>query len=812
MRIDINMNALRKIGEDMKDGLKSNWNRFLLLFIIFWLVYGDIICDFMSDFILDISNGIYILIEGNCRVSLGILIITSILSIYISREWSKDKDFRCHKILLAILIIVLLYRNPFIFAHIGFIDLRAWITICLLLPFIIQLISLLKSSKVKHESNNQVKFTTKEEPFELHKVTQDYIKQLASFIKGIDVSKSSFSIGISGGWGTGKTSFLVNLRKEIGESAYFVDFNPWQCNSPNQVIEDFFKSLRSELCKSHSSLNKPIREYVRSLSKFEWPGITKLALELSEQISHKDFSEDKEILSDRLTKLEKPVIVMIDDVDRLEQDEIFEVLRLIRNVGDLKNVIYVCAYDKDYVVQMLDSKSIKKPNAFLEKIFDIEIHLPKAESYLLIDLLGSELEKMIPSVNFEDKTNQFSQDDYNLIVNILGSFRGVKQFARSLAVNYSFIKANLFSDIDLQDFLWLELLNRYEKSVYDELYCDPRKYLNETVEGYVIKDVFNIKDSESLDYTKSLLNRIFRESHSNSGIRNAENFPKYFSLGIHPSVLSHEEFYKAIKIGNDKDLLDIIKQWCDVKDIGGIINNHFARYDTKKNADENNEGFVRLLLYFTEETICRYDGRKVSTVKNILAKENFKNLDKIKQLTANWFHERILSGGSSLNIAILLNTLYCCDNRDSINKQKESVINNQTITELFEENTLHYLETLTPDVRDVFNRNSELGRLIGYSCVAIIHDNCDNKDIMKNFALKSISQYFRGKVTLSNAEYDSLYHATFPEPQLPDNTPEDIERYNREMGNENNTFERYWGSDGEELKNLREALVQSNGE
>ena len=40
------------------------------------------------------------------------------------------------------------------------------------------------------------------------------------------------------------------------------------------------------------------------------------------------------------TQLDKPILVVIDDIDRLEKEELFEVLRLIRNTGNFTNLIY----------------------------------------------------------------------------------------------------------------------------------------------------------------------------------------------------------------------------------------------------------------------------------------------------------------------------------------------------------------------------------------------------------------------------------------------------------------------------------------
>ena len=61
---------------------------------------------------------------------------------------------------------------------------------------------------------------------------------------------SSFTIGLYGEWGSGKTS-LVNMILEtvesIDNSAVIVRFNPWLCSEPKQLITQFFKQMASAI-------------------------------------------------------------------------------------------------------------------------------------------------------------------------------------------------------------------------------------------------------------------------------------------------------------------------------------------------------------------------------------------------------------------------------------------------------------------------------------------------------------------------------------------------------------------------------------
>ena len=67
-----------------------------------------------------------------------------------------------------------------------------------------------------------------------------------------------------------------------------------------------------------------------------------------------------------LNCIDRPVVIVIDDIDRLEKNELFEVLRLIRNTGNFANLIYVVAYDERYVVEQLSNLGIYNGRLYLE--------------------------------------------------------------------------------------------------------------------------------------------------------------------------------------------------------------------------------------------------------------------------------------------------------------------------------------------------------------------------------------------------------------------------------------------------------------
>lgn len=76
------------------------------------------------------------------------------------------------------------------------------------------------------------------------------------------------------------------------------------------------------------------------------------------------------------------VLVIIDDLDRLESSEATEMVALIKNLGDLPNVIYLLSYDHDNLVRLLKSRTMLSGDEFLRKFNIPYIYHPPLITHL----------------------------------------------------------------------------------------------------------------------------------------------------------------------------------------------------------------------------------------------------------------------------------------------------------------------------------------------------------------------------------------------------------------------------------------------
>jgi len=210
---------------------------------------------------------------------------------------------------------------------------------------------------------------------------------------------SSFSIGLYGKWGSGKTS-IVNMVletvKEDEPNAIIVRFNPWLCGDPKQLISQFLKQLSAAIKLKTSVLENVcnlIDQYALAFDVGSILADTNLVAALLSSAGLKfldklassrlqkttgDLQEKKNQIADKLNEDGIKIIVSIDDIDRLSEDEIIAVFQLVRSVADFPNTVYLLTFDYDVVVHALSKVQYGDGKEYLEKIIQVPFEIPTA--------------------------------------------------------------------------------------------------------------------------------------------------------------------------------------------------------------------------------------------------------------------------------------------------------------------------------------------------------------------------------------------------------------------------------------------------
>lgn len=243
---------------------------------------------------------------------------------------------------------------------------------------------------------------------------RQYLKGLEKFIVECP---TPISIAIQGDWGSGKTSIINYLKKELGNEKYAnihcVYFNTWQYSQFNMANNLYFSllSCMEKQIKKDTGRNLDIKNIVLKIAATAGAELINMSGLNSEKIEKcfiepKDMAEVIPEFKEDFSKAIKNVVgdygkmvIFIDDLDRLNPDVAVELLEIMKLFMDVKQCIFVLAVDYDVVVQGVRKKfgndvSIKKCKSFFDKIIQVPFRMP-VESYKLDKMIGVMLKDII---------------------------------------------------------------------------------------------------------------------------------------------------------------------------------------------------------------------------------------------------------------------------------------------------------------------------------------------------------------------------------------------------------------------------------
>ncbi|WP_188435034.1 P-loop NTPase fold protein, partial [Chishuiella changwenlii] len=207
---------------------------------------------------------------------------------------------------------------------------------------------------------------------------QNYIDNINDLILK-QTPKRTFTISLNSKWGTGKTFFLEKLEKKLKESneIIIIPFNAWKYEDSSSLLKEYFNTIGKELSKYNANASKAFHNYFISIFNYGGVNIKSFAEGISDYLlGNRDNSlnKTKKIVKD----LDKKIVIIIDDIDRLKKKELFEVLKLIRNLSDYPNFYIITTIDNNYLIN-----EGKLDGSYLEKIFNLQIDLPLINNYTL---------------------------------------------------------------------------------------------------------------------------------------------------------------------------------------------------------------------------------------------------------------------------------------------------------------------------------------------------------------------------------------------------------------------------------------------
>lgn len=395
-------------------------------------------------------------------------------------------------------------------------------------------------------------------------------------------NKRSFAIGILGEYGSGKTSFMNLIRANLDKNTISViEFNPWGADGRSNIQQDFFDLLSSNLYRIDPKISGLILDYSRKLGR-TGSSIEKIFRHtvIAGSLFHdSNYVDDYERINQLLEVLDKKIVIIIDDLDRLYSEEVLEVFRIIRNTGNFANIFYLTAYDKSYVNKAVHTINQGVSSSYLDKIIQLEIPLPKRDTNDLQNLLTEYLEFFLDPADLD----VFSKDIINTGFNLRYEYEYSKIFRQSRDIikfinSFKLIYNKLKDEVFFENLFVLELVKFRFPLVYDRLYENKSEFIHIANSFYALENQFyeliTYKDEESkisiieaLRYEKEyqegelkliagLLHHLFfgweRTKNAKNSIIHPMFFERYFRYRIASREISEKAFSLALAGGLEK--------------------------------------------------------------------------------------------------------------------------------------------------------------------------------------------------------------------------------------------------------------------
>ena len=297
---------------------------------------------------------------------------------------------------------------------------------------------------------------------------KDIAWYLRENLESADVSEHAFSVGITGEWGTGKSSFLNIFEKSVDKSnSVVVRFYPRSSTKPENIQDDFFDAFSEAIGRYHTNISGTITRYIRALKLVEGEGMFNKITDAFESLH---VENERSRICEAISKIGRKIYVIIEDLDRLSGTELLEVLKLIDRNGAFCNVIYMSAYDKQYVNGVLrQTLGHQIEGDFTDKYFSYELPLPVQKTWVIKSYIGKYLREHTLSISNDVTYCKELAGEWEkvggMVVMTLGTIRHVKRFINLFMSRY----VHVMDDVNVGDFLLLTLIRYSNVTIYNAI-------------------------------------------------------------------------------------------------------------------------------------------------------------------------------------------------------------------------------------------------------------------------------------------------------------------------------------------------------
>ncbi|MFW3380101.1 P-loop NTPase fold protein [Aliarcobacter butzleri] len=290
---------------------------------------------------------------------------------------------------------------------------------------------------------------------------EKYDSQKVTGVKNIIDShndNSFFSLALIGDWGSGKSSFLKKLKKEIElkDKDIVIYLNVWEIENIQNILQEIEKEFDNIVFKYdkiewliYHLKSILVKNYFSLLSKY----FTEHNININPPFSNtlKDSKDEYNILLKRVLD-EKKIVLMLDELDRLEaKEDVVDIFKVIR---------YLTSFDKIFTITGVDINKLPRGIEldYIHKIFNSKYIIPKPSKEELLDFLREERSdklSIIGEKDFNDILNKLSSNNEKCLIEFISTYREIKNMCNDTYFMYTSLNNGIHNWNNLSKFIFI---------------------------------------------------------------------------------------------------------------------------------------------------------------------------------------------------------------------------------------------------------------------------------------------------------------------------------------------------------------------
>lgn len=319
-----------------------------------------------------------------------------------------------------------------------------------------------------------------------------------------------------------------------------------------------------------------------------------------------NIAEIKEKLSAALKKQTRKIIIIIDDIDRLSNEEIKMIFQLVSAVASFPNVVYLLSFDYDVVTRALkEVQNCEDGGEYLEKIIQVPFEIPAASKKYINQIFYDKLGSIISQVDYaEDNSDKehWGNVFWNIINPDINSIRSVKRLLNTFQLKQNLMNSelnwcDLLAITSLQVFHMpiFQWIKNNKELVLDTAYQYKGITRNEQIEcEEKFRTQFELVAPKQSQYMLDCITTLFpqfahfvgasSESFDSNLFRRTgriaskENFDYFFNLSLSDIPIKSETLNKILYSANRTEIETFIKSF--------IANENYIEFLTRLQGTE----------------------------------------------------------------------------------------------------------------------------------------------------------------------------------------------------------------------------------